>query len=184
MRPTDPFEEAYGAGVLEELEVVPPPSPTGPPRAGIAPSEPFALTGCVIAGEQAFDPGYVVVTGPVISDVGAGRPPEGVRALPTEGVLLPGLIDLHGHPEYNVFAAWEPPKLYRNRYLWRDSDEYRQIVKVPWIELTEERPDHPSLLRTLTRYAEARALVGGVTAIQGASAKYRRKEEALVRNVD
>ena len=26
----------------------------------------------------------------------------------TDGVILPGLIDLHGHPEFNVFAAWEP----------------------------------------------------------------------------
>jgi 5-methylthioadenosine/S-adenosylhomocysteine deaminase len=23
------------------------------------------------------------------------------------GVILPGLIDLHGHPEFNVLAAWE-----------------------------------------------------------------------------
>jgi cytosine/adenosine deaminase-related metal-dependent hydrolase len=181
---SDPFEEAYTAGVLDELEVARPPTVEGPLPAGIAPAEPLALTGCVIAGEQALDPGYVVVNGPVIAEVGAGSPPAGVRVFPTGGLLLPGLIDLHGHPEYNVFAAWEPPKLYRNRYLWRGSDEYRQVVRAPWLQLTEVRPDQPSLLRTLTRYAEARALVGGVTAIQGASGRYRGKEEALVRNVD
>jgi 5-methylthioadenosine/S-adenosylhomocysteine deaminase len=95
-------------------------------------------------------------------------------------VILPGLIDLHGHPEYNVFSAWEPPKLYTNRYRWRDSAEYKLVVREPWTKLTAD----PSLLRDLTRYAEARALVGGATAIQGASGKYPQKEEALVRNVD
>jgi 5-methylthioadenosine/S-adenosylhomocysteine deaminase len=184
MRPTDPFEDAYTAGVLDEIEVAPPPTAVGPLRAGIAPAEPVALTGCVLAGDRALDPGYVVVSGPVIADVGPGRAPAGVRHFETGGVLLPGLIDLHGHPEYNVFAAWEPPKLYRNRYLWRGSEEYRRVVRAPWLQLTEARPDRPSLLRTLTRYAEARALVGGVTAIQGASGRYRGKEEALVRNVD
>ena len=33
-----------------------------------------------------------------------------MTAVATGGVILPGLIDLHGHPEYNVFSAWEPPK--------------------------------------------------------------------------
>ena len=98
----------------------------------------------------------------------------------TDGVILPGLIDLHGHPEYNVFSAWEPPKLFANRYRWRDSEEYKLVVREPWKKLTGD----PSLLRDLTRYAEARALVGGATAIQGASGKYPGKEEALVRNVD
>ena len=36
----------------------------------------------------------------------------------------------------------------------------------------------------MTRYAEVRAAVGGVTAIQGASKDYPKKAEALVRNVD
>ena len=95
-------------------------------------------------------------------------------------MILPGLIDLHGHPEFNVFAAWEPPKGYVNRYSWRSSGEYKAVVRAPWETLT----DAPSLLPELTRYAEARALVGGVTAIQGASAKYQDPQESLVRNVD
>jgi 5-methylthioadenosine/S-adenosylhomocysteine deaminase len=80
-----------------------------------------------------------------------------------------------------VFSAWEPPQLFQNRYRWRDSEVYARVIKKPWHQLTSVQP---SLLRSLTRYAEARALVGGVTAIQGASAKYPSKEEALVRNVD
>jgi 5-methylthioadenosine/S-adenosylhomocysteine deaminase len=34
------------------------------------------------------------------------------------------LIDLHGHPEFTVFAAWEPPKQFVNRYAWRDNPIY------------------------------------------------------------
>jgi 5-methylthioadenosine/S-adenosylhomocysteine deaminase len=144
-----------------------------------APGEPFALRGCVLTPKRKRDDGYVVVSGATIASVGTTKP-AGVKIVETDGVILPGLIDLHGHPEYNVFSAWEPPKLYNNRYRWRDSEEYKLVVREPWKKLTEE----PSLLRDLTRYAEARALVGGATAIQGASAKYPGKEEALVRNVD
>ena len=171
---SDPFDELYETGVPEEL---PPDTERAPTRA--PPAEPFALRGCVITPDRKFDDGYVVVNGAQIAAVGAAKP-DGVRIVETGGVILPGLIDLHGHPEYNVFAAWEPPRLFPSRYAWRASDEYRLVVREPWKRLTED----PSLLRDLTRYAEGRALVGGVTAIQGASAKYPGKEEALVRNVD
>jgi hypothetical protein len=42
----------------------------------------------------------------------------------------------------------------------------------------------PTLERTLARYAEARALVTGTTAIQGSNGKFTNIEESLVRNVD
>lgn len=171
---SDPFDERYDAGILEEL---PPEAERAATRA--MPAEPLALRGCVITPNRKFEDGYVLVSGDKIASVGAARPDD-VRIVETAGVILPGLVDLHGHPEYNVFAAWEPPRLFPNRYAWRGSDEYRIVVKEPWKRLTE----NPSLLRDLTRYAEGRALVGGVTAIQGASAKYPGKEEALVRNVD
>jgi hypothetical protein len=70
---------------------------------------------------------------------------------------MPGLIDLHGHPEYNVSAAGEPPRSYANRYAWRRSMESpprsratasvasrrrwvdRAVVRAPWTD----RPLHP-----------------------------------------
>jgi len=176
---SDPALEHYLEGVLEEV----PPDSERRATPGLlpsaAPSQPFALRGCVLTPERKLDDGYVVVSGGTITSVGKSKP-DGVKIVDTKGIVLPGMIDLHGHPEYNVFAAWEPPKLYANRYRWRDSAEYKLVVREPWTRLTGD----PSLLRDLTRYAEARALVGGVTSIQGASAKYPGKEEALVRNVD
>ena len=124
--------------------------------------------------------GWVEIDGGTIVRVGTAAPGVGVRRLETGGVILPGLIDLHGHPEYNVFAAWEPPKLYTNRGRWRDSKQYEQIVKLPLAAMKAA----PSLEKTLSRYAEARALVTGTTAIQGANGKFSNLDESLVRNVD
>jgi 5-methylthioadenosine/S-adenosylhomocysteine deaminase len=176
---SDPFDERYELGVPHEVVEEPRISRAGG-RERSLPAEPFALHGCVLTPERQVEDGHVVIEQGLIAHVGEGVP-EGVAVLSTEGVVLPGLVDLHGHPEYNVFAAWEPPRLYSNRGEWRRSEEYRRVVKEPWKELTGG-PE--SLLHDLTRYAEARALVGGVTAIQGASARYPGTEEALVRNVD
>jgi 5-methylthioadenosine/S-adenosylhomocysteine deaminase len=178
----DRFEAAYTTGIVEEPVEAPAvvEEAVGPPREMLAAQEPFALRGCVLAPTRKIEGGYVVVEADGIADIGEGEPDGPVRVIDTGGVILPGLIDLHGHPEYDVFSAWEPPQRYENRYRWRASEVYARVIKDPWHELTSP----PSLLRTLTRYAEARALVGGLTAIQGASAKYPSKEEALVRNVD
>ena len=123
----------------------------------------------MLTPDEKIDPGVVVVEGRTIARI-VTTAPAGVPVVDTAASILPGLIDLHGHPEFNVFAAWEPPKLYVNRYAWRGSDEYKAVLRDPWTRLTTRLAD--SLIRELTRYAEVRALVGGVTAIQGASAKY------------
>ena len=96
----------------------------------------------------------------------------------TDGIVLPGLIDLHGHPDFNIFAPWEPPTLFINRMQWRNSDLYHSLLRDRWDALEEL-----GLADGAARYAEVRALVGGTTAIQGASPRFP-TEEALVRNVD
>ena len=179
-----PFEASYTTGIVEEPTVVTDgreEASVGPPQALLASQEPFALRGCVITPSRKIENGYVVVGGDRIFEVGEGEPDSSVQTVDTGGVILPGLIDLHNHPEHDVFAPWEPPALYENRYQWRDSYEYARVIKTPWNDLAMKEPKR---VRELTRYAEMRALVGGVTAIQGASSEYPSKEEALVRNVD
>lgn len=186
---TDQFDRHYTLGVLDDLQ-----KPTsiraveerrtrvkrGRVATRAAPAAAFALKGCVIAPDRELDPGFVVVDGQQIALVRETEP-AGVPVTDTGGVILPGLIDLHGHPEFNVFAAWEPPRLYINRWTWRESEEYRTVVRRPCNRLIRAPF---KLLREMTRYAEVRALVGGVTAIQGATARYPDRSEALVRNVD
>jgi 5-methylthioadenosine/S-adenosylhomocysteine deaminase len=183
--PPDPerslFEAAYNAPVAEAMA---PPSPEAggvselAPRA--APTEAVALRGYVLTPTQAIENGHVVVgPGKEIKAVQAAKP-QGVRVHDTGGVILPGLIDLHGHPEFNVFAAWEPPRRFPNRYSWRASELYKQLVRRPQDRLLEKLP-----AKTQLRYAEVRALVGGVTAIQGTGGQATSyQDEALVRNVD
>ena len=172
----DPFEADYTAGVLE---ADPAPSwAAEAPAADSWPTREFALAGCVLASDRVLTRGFVRVGGPAIGAI-SETPPSGVELVETDGVILPGLIDLHGHPEYNVFAPWEPPVTYANRGEWRASSEYEQLVKAPYRRLKEAQ-----LVPALTRYAEIRALVGGVTALQGAAVDAQLLEESLVRNVD
>jgi cytosine/adenosine deaminase-related metal-dependent hydrolase len=171
----DPFEAAYHTGVTRAITA----PRTAPPPRGATPPEPIAFAGCVLTPDRVLDPGCVVVAGGEVAAVQAA-PPQGVRVVDTHGVICPGLIDLHGHPEFNIFAAWEPPVQFVNRYAWRGSDLYRQIVRDPQNRLRDVLKSQTQL-----RYAEIRALVGGVTAIQGTSeAVNRLGDESLVRNVD
>ena len=186
----DAFDEAYGQGVPRALRPAAggplgdgrPPA-GGPTPAGAILAEPVALRGSVLRGDGTMARGWVVVEGERIASVTSTKPHDVPHVIDTGGVILPGLIDLHGHPEYNVFAAWEPPKQYINRGQWRGSQEYAKLVKEPWHTLTSGGKS-VSVKTAMTRYAEVRAAVGGVTAIQGASKDYPKKAEALVRNVD
>ena len=173
------FEAAYRSPVTEAN---PPPetvAATPVTFGAAAPAEGLALEGCVLTPGRSIDPGYVVIQGSEIQAVTETRP-QAVTVHPTGGVITPGLIDLHGHPEFNVFAAWEPPVRFLNRYAWRGSELYHRLVRDPQNHLLDVLPDW-----TQRRYAEIRALVGGVTAIQGTGGLASTYEaEALVRNVD
>jgi 5-methylthioadenosine/S-adenosylhomocysteine deaminase len=185
-RTLDAFDDAYTRGITRaphqprEKSGVARPRDVVPVREPAA--EPIALGGTVLTPDVQHKHGWVTIEKGVIADIRKTQP-AGVRPIDTGGVILPGLIDLHGHPEYNVFSAWEPPKQYVNRAAWRSSDEYAAVVKAPWAQLTGGG-NSTSLKATMTRYAEVRAIVGGVTAIQGASDAYPKKNEALCRNVD
>src|SRR5215207_2850398 len=140
----DRFDARYLAGVIDEDDPEPAPRRL---RARALPTEAWALRGTVLTPGRHLRDAYVEVHGDRIAQVSRTRPSR-ARVLETGGIILPGLIDLHGHPEYNVFAAWEPPRRYENRYAWRQSNEYEAVVKRPWRRLTSE----PTLLPTLTRY--------------------------------
>ena len=174
MTPSDPFEDEYAAGVLHEDPAPATPADTVPAQ----PVHEFTLAGCVVASDRVLPRGFVRLGGPLLGAIGDAPPPGG-QPIETDGVILPGLLDLHGHPEYNVFAPWEPPEAYANRGEWRGSKEYARLVKEPYGRMKDAK-----LVPTLTRYAEIRALVGGVTAVQGAAVSPQLLEESLVRNLD
>jgi len=146
-------------------------------RRRVAAVETIALGGQIVTPDGPIR-GWLTIEGGQITGIST-RKPTGATVLQTDGVIVPGLIDLHGHPEFNVFAPWEPPKTYLNRYAWRGSDEYHALIRGPQDKLAKAVPSGTQL-----RYAEIRALVGGVTAIQGAGRVAGAATESLVRNVD
>jgi cytosine/adenosine deaminase-related metal-dependent hydrolase len=170
----DPFTQAYLAGMPDTLEG----TQADQPRPKTLPREAIALGGQVITPDGVRK-GWVRVEGGTIAAVTTRRPTSAVT-IQTDGVIMPGMLDLHGHPEFNVFAPWEPPRTYVNRYSWRSSKPYQDLVRNPQNELISKLPRGTQL-----RYAEIRALVGGVTAIQGASLQTQKgSHESMVRNVD
>jgi len=170
----DPFTRAYLEGMPEAL-----PRPrAAAPRSRTVALEAIALGGHIITPEG-VKKGWLRIEGGTIAAI-TTRKPTTALAIPTDGIIMPGMLDLHGHPEFNVFAPWEPPKSYVNRYSWRGSKPYQDLVRNPQNELIKKLPKGTQL-----RYAEIRALVGGVTAIQGASILTQKgSHESMVRNVD
>jgi cytosine/adenosine deaminase-related metal-dependent hydrolase len=175
----DPFTEAYLEGMPESLEGTErfARRERAPEATRALPSETIALRGEVITPDGARR-GWVKIEDGRIAAISTRKPASAVT-IDTDGVILPGLLDLHGHPEFNVFAPWEPPKSYVNRYSWRGSKAYQDLVRNPQNALIPKLPKGTQL-----RYAEIRALVGGVTAIQGASRTTQGSRESMVRNVD
>ena len=173
-KPSDPFTRAYLEGMPGTLEGTPRSRRHRPKTLA---HEAIALGGQVVTPQGARR-GWVRIEGDTIVSVGSRKPTDAI-AIQTDGVILPGLLDLHGHPEFNVFAPWEPPRSYVNRYSWRGSKPYHDLVRDPQNNLLVKAPKGTQL-----RYAEIRALVGGVTAIQGASLSTQGSRESMVRNVD
>jgi 5-methylthioadenosine/S-adenosylhomocysteine deaminase len=170
----DPFTEAYLEGMPDTL--VGSEADRRQPRT--LPREAIALGGQIITPDGVRK-GWVRIEGGTVAAI-TTRKPTTALAIQTDGIIMPGMLDLHGHPEFNVFAPWEPPKSYVNRYSWRGSKPYQDLVRTPQNELLTQLPRGIQL-----RYAEIRALVGGVTAIQGASIVTQKgSHESMVRNVD
>lgn len=186
MSGSEPFLDQFNRNVGDD----PPPPQVklrgepGRREESLAPPEPFALHGAVITPSRALSSGYVVVDGDRIGAVQEAKPSlADVRE--TNGVILPGLIDMHNHPNFNIFAAWEPPRLYENREAWRRSREYEGLIKQPQENLAELTKQGVLPAGIQLRYAEIRALVTGVTSIQGANdARRKPGPEPLVRNID
>ena len=108
----------------------------------------------------------------------------GLAPVDTVGVIYPGFMDLHNHLAYNLLSLWQVPAAYDNRDDWKDEPGYDQLVKRPMSLLRLQ----PGALAAICRYAECKALFGGVTTTQGirlAKANTIRSYfRGLVRNVE
>src|SRR5262245_5317314 len=182
-----------------------------PPRARSAPwdsSQGMLLEGMVVTMNDARDVlrhGHVLVRdGRVVAVWDGPIPPAGIDlysvARPELGpnaLIYPGLINLHGHPLNDAAPLWQAPSShtqaaagrptgtepYANRYQWSvDSPpEFLRIVSSARRVLTE--PLALNLAAEVVKYGEARMILGGATATQGAAANAA-YDTLLARNVD
>jgi cytosine/adenosine deaminase-related metal-dependent hydrolase len=108
--------------------------------------------------------GWVVVNGEKIERIENWNwlPPTGMPVVSTGGVIFPGLLDGHSHVEYNHIPLADLGKRYTNRDQWPNASLYKTLVKDPKNAVTAA-----GLKCDALRWGEARALVGGTTAIQG-----------------
>jgi len=116
---------------------------------------------------------------------GRGDPPpsgfDDAARLETRGCVYPGLIDLHNHVAYNVLSLWSPPgrtEPYTSRYQWPGDRSYEGMISDPVNALGALAG------KAHLKYTEAKAVIGGVTAIQGSAKMAYPYEGWLVRNVE
>jgi cytosine/adenosine deaminase-related metal-dependent hydrolase len=99
----------------------------------------------------------------------------------TGGLIYPGLIDLHNHMAYNCLSLWlapDHPRAWTNRAQWPNDKDYKPAISLPANALCHA--DGKSVLK----YVETKAAVGGVTAIQGSAKLAHPFEGFMVRNVE
>jgi 5-methylthioadenosine/S-adenosylhomocysteine deaminase len=109
---------------------------------------------------------------------------ETVQVIETGSTMYPGLIDLHDHMPYNALPLWQVPKKFSNRGQWARHPEYRTKVSAPMQVLAATE----TLLASICRYVETKALLGGTTTGQGITlaneSGIRRYFRGVVRNVE
>jgi cytosine/adenosine deaminase-related metal-dependent hydrolase len=120
----------------------------------------YILRGTVLAPDGALKRGYVGIVGGRIAAVGAKQPDiPGALLINTDGIVLPGFVDLHNHVPWNVLPRWHPPHLYSNRYQWRVDPDYQRSARVPFDDLVDAH------FCDMNAWGELRALVGGTTSV-------------------
>jgi 5-methylthioadenosine/S-adenosylhomocysteine deaminase len=128
-----------------------------------AQERPVALTGTLVTPDQIISDGTIIIQHGHISAAGAHvAVPEDALVVHTNGIIAPGLIDLHNHLTWNVFPRWKPIEEFGSRYDWQQKPVYHQLVEAPHKAIVEE-----GLECAAERYAEVKAITEGETSITG-----------------
>jgi hypothetical protein len=144
------------------------------------PASPFALRGTIVTPDVVIDSGTISITNGAISAVS----PKAVttrRVVDVDGVILPGLVNLHDHLTFNVFPRWTPPRRFSNRYEWMEDPEYIARIDTP-----HEVMEAAGLGCVMERYGDIRAMLGGATASVGSLPPPFRNRcgQDVIRNID
>lgn len=177
--PVAPVEPSGDSGGAPPPAVSVVSEPSGQLLAGEIDEDPgptFVLRGRVVTmdkpGEALDDAQIVVRAGKIAAVVPSGNELpsqfESARVLDTEGTIYPGLIDLHNHFAYNIRPLWPLPKRYDNRGQWTTPTYSAEVSKPVKTVAGSGRT-----ARSLVRYVETKALIGGTTTGQGIKTQVR-----------
>src|SRR2546426_1643244 len=122
----------------------------------------IVLKGMLVTPDQVID-GELVIEGDTITCVAVSctAPAGATRITVTNAYVFPGFIDAHNHVAYNILPRWTPPKLYQRRSQWQAASAYKDFKK-PYADLIDK-----GLFCEMVKYGEIKALLSGVTTIQG-----------------
>ncbi len=123
----------------------------------------YILKGTLVTPHHVIEHGEVLVRQGLIAAVGTSvQAPAGTPVVETDGVIFPGLIDLHNHLTWNVLPRWSPPHMVGDRYEWQAMPSYLKALVDPHGAMVKE-----GLSCDMERYAEIKAIIGGATSTVG-----------------
>jgi cytosine/adenosine deaminase-related metal-dependent hydrolase len=141
-------------------------------------NQPILLEGTIVTPDIVMQDGWILIQNGKISLVSTAKPdvPNAIN-VNTDGIIFPGLIDLHNHISYDVFPRWHPSHLFSDRYQWRSDPDFIKKVSDPYTYLAGH-----NTFCDMNTYGELRALVGGTTSILATANSNCIR--GLVRNLD
>jgi 5-methylthioadenosine/S-adenosylhomocysteine deaminase len=142
------------------------------------------LRGTIVTPNGVIKHGYVGIVGGRIVSVSDKQPDiPNATSVNTEGIIVPGFVDVHNHLPWNALPRWTPPHLYSNRSQWRSDPIFLAQVRVHFDDLIGDGDvTGVGNICDMNAYSEMRALVGGVTSILATHAVPC--IHGLVRNLD
>lgn len=135
----------------------------------VPPSDHYALHGHIVTMNDDRDViigGYVEILGDEIVSVRTKRP-ENITVIQAGGLIFPGLIDAHNHPQYNVLDVIPFGTLFEDRWEWRDHPLYADFNLQ--LDNIMDFGGYSAQYLNVWKLAEVRSLTAGTTSIQGSN---------------
>jgi hypothetical protein len=172
-------------GILATISLASVLSTTSPAEAQWTASGGVLLKGTIVTMDDAgtVKKGSLLIKNGKIEAIlaASAKAPAGCIEIDTKGFIYPGLMNLHDHIAYNFLPLYPVPKHYENRDQWPSGRLYEELVNNPKNLVTG--PNFYDRQAEVLKYAEIKALVGGMTTTQG-SPQDAATATTLVRNVE